>query len=118
MKTRIPEEWKEKTKYSFRFHSYENMHDEDKHKERWWVGAKCRTAWTHSNNDINIDMNGIAEDAKECEISRDEMLATAISHEIIHNIITRDVDRHASIDFENICYHKNENFKEWFGGMA
>jgi len=118
MKAKIPESWNTMTEYSFRFHSYDNIHNEDKHKEQWWIGNKHGIAWTCCENDVNIDMKESIKFAKRHHMSIDKMLSDIISHEIIHSILTRDVNDNASSQFDNICSRKNHNFKQWFGGMA
>jgi len=117
MKARIPEGWKETTEYSFRFHSYENMHDENKYKERWWVARKNTMAWTRCGGDVNLSIQDIISWSKYRNTSFNELLSHCISHEIIHSILTRDISDEASGMFDNICSGKNTNFKLWFGGM-
>ena len=118
MKARIPESWKENTEYSFRFHSYNNMDDDVKYKERWWICDKNGIAWTCCENDVNLDISIIISHTLFYDMSLDDLISLCISHEIIHSILTRLVNDEASEMFDNICSRKNRNFKSWIGGMA
>jgi len=115
MKTRVPENWKTNTEYSFRFHSYDNINNSS--NERWWAFNKHGIAWTTCENDVNLDMKEIIKFANRRHISINKILSDIISHEIIHSILTRDINNDVSYKFDNICSKKNIKFETWFGGM-
>ena len=106
------------TNYMFRFHHYTNMHDEEKYDlTRYWTGGKAGIAWTGLANDINIDILDVVLEAHRHCISFDEMLSHAISHEIIHNILDKEVSRKCTIQLDKICSGKGISYKYWTGGI-
>lgn len=134
MMARIPESWineaiaetlkkvqirqsKPDIEYSFRFHSYDSVIEDDSDRERWWINSKYGVAWTHCYGDVNVDVKEAMELAKEENVDFDNVLSNIISHELLHTILLR-ISSDANNKFDKICYLKNPFIKEWFGGMA
>jgi len=87
-------------------------------KYRYKIGSGGGVAWTHSDNDVNLNIRGIIAEAIDANISFNMMLSHCISHEIIHSILKRMVGDLSSQEFDIICYEKNKNFKTWIGGIG